>query len=178
MTVGEKIRAIRVLSHVSQKKLALMCGLSENAIVRYETNQRIPKQEHLQRIADVLNVNILVFYDIDWHKLKVETVGDLMKLYFLLSEYVGVSVDFQKDDNGQVDPKSVNLHLENDRFNQLIVQYEEERKKKAEELETINTDFIERKILPETNDTDVLRMLAVMEMMKVPYLEYEEKLEK
>jgi len=63
MTIGEKIKKIRKVKGISQKKLAYDTELSEISIRKYESGDRKPKIEQLQKIADALGVHISEFLD-------------------------------------------------------------------------------------------------------------------
>ena len=56
MTVGDRIRFLRMERGLTQKQLGDSCGLADSAIRRYESNRGNPTQKTLQRIADALNV--------------------------------------------------------------------------------------------------------------------------
>ena len=56
MTVGERIRFLRMERGLTQKQLGDSCGLADSAIRRYESNRGNPTQKTLQRIADALDV--------------------------------------------------------------------------------------------------------------------------
>ena len=65
MTVGEKIRKIRLFREMSQKELGLAVGLGEQGakrIVQYEINYRVPKADLLSKMAEVLHVSFQNFY--------------------------------------------------------------------------------------------------------------------
>lgn len=61
MLLGEKIRKIRTFRGMTQKELGAAMGLgsrgSDNRITQYENNYRIPKQDILDQIAQILHVN-------------------------------------------------------------------------------------------------------------------------
>lgn len=58
MTVGQKIKRLRLLKKLSQKELAFMCGLSEPAIRNYELGNRTPSAKQIEKIAKALGVSI------------------------------------------------------------------------------------------------------------------------
>lgn len=59
MTVGERIRKARKSSGLTQIQLAAKLGISPVNISQLENDQREPKTETLQRIAEALNINFL-----------------------------------------------------------------------------------------------------------------------
>jgi len=63
--VGYRIKYYRLKSNLTQKQLALKCGLSESAIRNYELNNRKPKEKTLEAIADALNISYWALSDPD-----------------------------------------------------------------------------------------------------------------
>lgn len=63
MTVGEQIKALRENAGLTQTELGEKVGVSGVAIMRYEKNKRQPRIEHLQRIADALEVPVTDLFD-------------------------------------------------------------------------------------------------------------------
>lgn len=55
MTIGERIKHLRIEKKLSQKQLAILSGLSEISIRKYEADERRPKLETLRRIASALD---------------------------------------------------------------------------------------------------------------------------
>jgi transcriptional regulator with XRE-family HTH domain len=56
MTVGEKIRTMRVQCGLTQKQLGERAGIAEPTIRKYELGKLNPKIETLKKIADALGV--------------------------------------------------------------------------------------------------------------------------
>lgn len=65
MTVGEKIRDIRVEKGMTQKELGEALGVSVQTISAYESGRRRPKVETLSRFADALDVPYSDFFGLD-----------------------------------------------------------------------------------------------------------------
>ena len=63
MTTGEKIKKIRLVRGMTQKELGEKVGLSDVRIRQYELNNRIPKEDLLRKIAEVLEVNYYALYE-------------------------------------------------------------------------------------------------------------------
>lgn len=57
MTTGERIRAARLRSGMTQRELAERLKISSAGIGQWENNVRNPKLSTLQKMAEVLNVN-------------------------------------------------------------------------------------------------------------------------
>ena len=98
MTVGEKIKRIRIFREMTQKELGIAVGLTENRIAQYETNYRTPKKELLNQIAEALHVNSLNFY--------VEVSGsaeDIIQTFFWMDELNPNTVNlFQMTENPEL----------------------------------------------------------------------------
>lgn len=54
---GARLRTIREQKSLTQAQLGAMIGLSENAIVQYETGRASPRKERIQRLTEVLQVS-------------------------------------------------------------------------------------------------------------------------
>lgn len=57
MTVGERIKKFRLEKGLTQKQVAISCGMADSAIRKYESGKVTPKYEMLQRIAIALGVH-------------------------------------------------------------------------------------------------------------------------
>ena len=57
MTIGERIKKIRLEKGMTQKEVAEKCGLFDSAIRRYESGRQNPKIETVEKIANALGVN-------------------------------------------------------------------------------------------------------------------------
>lgn len=60
ITFGEKLRYLRRKNNLTQKELGMAVGFPENTadvrIAQYETNARMPREELLKKLAQVLGV--------------------------------------------------------------------------------------------------------------------------
>lgn len=61
MTVGERIKELRIKKGLTQKQLANQTGLSEISIRKYEADERRPKIETIRKISTVLDSYIGYF---------------------------------------------------------------------------------------------------------------------
>lgn len=113
MTVGEKIRYYRISESLTQKALAKLACISEIAIRKYESEERVPKTEQLQRIAKALRLPITQFLDMESPDIEIETVGDFMNLFYALEKNYGFKLEYDVDENNMVLPESVRIMVEN-----------------------------------------------------------------
>ncbi len=91
MSVGSKIRAIRMLKNMTQKELGEMVGFSTSTadvrIRQYESNKMVPKEDKLKEIANALDVDVSALKDHD-----IYSDLDLMQVLFQLEEDWGLTI--------------------------------------------------------------------------------------
>ena len=63
MNIGDNIRKIRELKGYSQEYMAMELGISQPSYARIENGMTVPKIDRLQRIANILNVELSVLFD-------------------------------------------------------------------------------------------------------------------
>lgn len=64
MTIGEKIKEVRVSKGLTQKEVGERIGKTSSFIGQYENGARLPKYETLKNIAKALDVSITIFLDV------------------------------------------------------------------------------------------------------------------
>lgn len=103
MTIGEKIRKLRLEKNLTQKELAIMCRNSESAIRNYELGNRTPNMDQLQVIADALQINVYALADpsIDTYTGAIHTLFAMEEAYGLhpITDEDGqiyLTVDYQR----------------------------------------------------------------------------------
>ena len=83
MTVGEKIRILRLHNNWTQKYLASLVGVSEITIRKYENQNSGIRAKHLDRLADIFGVDISVLTSNS-----IQNDNDIMQtLFFLRDEF-------------------------------------------------------------------------------------------
>lgn len=65
MSLGERIRRSRVKAQKSKRELAKLVGVSHTAISKYESDQAIPRQSILLKIAEIVGAPLGYFYQED-----------------------------------------------------------------------------------------------------------------
>lgn len=65
MTIGERIKQVRMQKGLTQKQVAERCGMADSAIRKYESGIIRPKIETLHRLSDALGVHILELMEVD-----------------------------------------------------------------------------------------------------------------
>lgn len=92
MTIGEKIREIRIFRGYTQAELGGEIGLTGDRIRQYENNVRKPKPELLKKIIKVLDVNSAAISDLD-----LKNENDIMHFLFWLEDKYNLTIN--KNDN-------------------------------------------------------------------------------
>lgn len=89
MDMGCRIKTIRLLRGLTQKELGIKLGYSENTadirIAQYENGSRTPKEETIEKIAEILKV--------EPGALKVphiNDINDIVQVLFLLEDICGL----------------------------------------------------------------------------------------
>lgn len=77
MSIGKNIQRIRKEKGLSQKELGQKLGVSQQMIAQYENSNSKPKIETLQKIADVLEVQISVLDDRFEHSTNHEKISHI-----------------------------------------------------------------------------------------------------
>lgn len=93
MTIGEKIRKMRMLRDYTQAQLGSKVHLTGDRIRQYENDVRSPKEGKLQEIADALDVNVSAIDNPD-----LEHPASVMHSFFELEEHFGLHVEKINDD--------------------------------------------------------------------------------
>lgn len=120
MEMGEKIQFYRKANKLTQKQLSDLSGVSEISIRKYEAGDRFPKPEQLKKIASVLEIGGNELLEIELDAVSVETVGDVMTLFYLLKEKLGMDFAYANTPQGSIDPASIQIHFKNDKINNCL----------------------------------------------------------
>ena len=85
MTLGKKIKIIRTFRKLTQKQLGIEMGfIDSNADVRirqYEQNSKVPRDSTIEKLAEVLRVNLINFKDCEDGSAEY-----IMQVFFWLEE--------------------------------------------------------------------------------------------
>lgn len=113
MAVGERIRFIRNLRGMTQKRLGISSGLPEKTadirIAQYESGTRVPKAELTEKIAEALNVSSAAL-----NVPNIESCVGVMNTLFALEDLYGLMPD-------ELDGKPIiRLNQKNKSYPQLL----------------------------------------------------------
>lgn len=98
MAVGDRIKRIRNLRGLTLKELGTAVGFDDKSadvrIAQYESGTRTPKEDILQKIANVLDVNYRALYEPSLY-----AAEDVMYTLFELDEHYAMQVHDVVDDS-------------------------------------------------------------------------------
>lgn len=134
MTTGEKIKKIRLVRGMTQKELGEKVGLTDVRIRQYELNNRIPKEDLLRKIAEVLEVNYYALCEPRWSSME-----ELVFALFELEEQNRLRLQFLSDNSENGQQKEVGIVFEEEELQEFLKEWlirkEELQKGKMEEKE-------------------------------------------
>jgi len=108
VAIGERIKRVRNLRKLTQKELGLAIGFEENTadvrVAQYESGTRTPKEDMLQKIAEVLDVNYRSLYEPTLY-----AAEDVMYTLFELDEHYGIQIHDDPLDDDPTENLSVNF---------------------------------------------------------------------
>jgi transcriptional regulator with XRE-family HTH domain len=118
MTTAEKIKYLRTSFGMTQEMLASLSGINVATIKKYEHGIRNPKPDQLLKIANALGVSIYAFMDFE-----ISTVSDVMALLMKMDEQVDVNFEYEKEEDGSINAKSIRLSFDDPYIYESIANY-------------------------------------------------------
>lgn len=118
ISIGEKIKTYRKLNNMTQEDLSKESGLYVSNIKKYETGERKPKPDQLQKIADALGVSVTVFLDFN-----INTISDVLSLIIKLDEQAPLKISSDTDKDGNYIQESIQISFDDQNINKAICSY-------------------------------------------------------
>lgn len=138
MTIGEKIKTLRLDKGLSQKQLGQLMGVSQQMIAQYEKGAREPKLSTLEKFADSLEVPLDDLVKVSPGP-PIKFKGDLSDLQYFMEKYPeqtlsGLSIVLKEErKKAGLSQQEISSALNID-----IIQYQElENRKKLMDLNSI-----------------------------------------
>ena len=116
--IGARIQKYRKLQNMTQDELSKRSGIYLSTIKKYESGERNPKPDQLQKISEALGVSITVFLDFD-----INTVSDVISLIMKLDEQSSLKISADKDVQGAFLPDTVRLAFDDPQINDALCSY-------------------------------------------------------
>ena len=117
-SIGSKIQKYRKLKDMTQDELSKQSGIYLSIIKKYESGERNPKPDQLQKIAEALGISVTVFLDYD-----INTISDVLSLVMKLNEQSPLKISADKDKDGNYIPSSIHMTFEDSQINEAICSY-------------------------------------------------------
>lgn len=142
MTIGEKIKYVRKLYHMSSAELAERTGIHPVSIRKYESNKMVPQSAQIERLAAAFHLSPAIFSGLTDMRFNFQYSGDCLGMLIMLYTSGALII------NGERDEKNI-LKKETVKFTaspllQRFLQFSE--KDKALSFEDVN-------VLIKDNDT-------------------------
>ena len=130
MTIGEKIKEIRLNRGLKQSDLAEKSGLSRVAIGNYERNDRTPGTEQVERIAHALGVSPVDLVGWDYFDSKVDTIKlskevEEIRLFESYLSSLGYVVQTMPDGERSITKGKMTAKFNQTEFNELQAKFSE-----------------------------------------------------
>lgn len=123
MTVGDRIRKVRIMRGLTQKELGELIGLGNDRIRKYEANIRMPKYETLKEIANALNIGVSSLMNTN-----VETLGDVKALLLALDGCVDIKLDGELDSKGKYKTDTMSLTFKHPSIQKFLKEWADMKK--------------------------------------------------
>ena len=136
MSVGTRIKRVRMIRNMTQKQLGLALGYDEKSadvrIAQYESGKRNPKLDTIYKIADILDVNYIMLQDPKPFENANSTFDaeEIMNLLFSLDDQGVIKLFTYTDTSDPYDPKeitgiNIDYHLVQDLLREYKVRQDE-----------------------------------------------------
>ena len=114
-SIADKIKRYRKINNMSQEELSTLSGINVSTIKKYECGYRNPKPDQLVKIANALNVSVLVFLSFD-----LTTTSDILALLIKLAENSDLEIECQKDNSDNYVTNTISLSFKDPVINQTL----------------------------------------------------------
>ena len=118
LTYAQTIKKYRKIKNMSQEDLSNSSGINVSTIKKYETGNRLPKREQLEKIASALGINVNDFYDNS-----INTTGELLSTLISIEKQTDMKISGKKNKDGKYDPNTINISFTNNDVNTLLAEY-------------------------------------------------------
>ena len=101
MTIGEKIKYVRKLYHMSSAELAERTGIHPVSIRKYESNKMVPQSAQIERLAAAFHLSPAIFSGLTDMHFDFQYSGDCLGMLIMLYTSGALII------NGERDEKSI-----------------------------------------------------------------------
>ena len=128
MTLGQKIKFYREKQKIGQEHLAELSHISVSTIRKYESDERRPKEEQLEKIAHALHISPAALKDN-----KFEGIIDVLPALFGIGQFGDIQFIGDKDEDGKYIDSSVAIKFNNKELTRFLAEWAD----KKEEIDSV-----------------------------------------
>ena len=78
---GKRLKEIRRRKSLTQEQLANLMDMDTNNISKMELGEHLPKKDNLEKLCEVLNVDVKELFDFGYMKTKKEIIEELNNIF-------------------------------------------------------------------------------------------------
>ena len=142
MTIGEKIKYVRKLYHMSSAELAERTGIHPVSIRKYESNKMVPQSAQIERLAAAFHLSPAIFSGLTDMRFDFQYSGDCLGMLIMLYTSGALIINGERDEKNILKKETVKFTVSP--LLQKFLQFSE--KDKALSFEDVN-------VLIKDNDT-------------------------
>ncbi len=142
MTIGEKIKYVRKLYHMSSAELAERTGIHPVSIRKYESNKMVPQSAQIERLAAAFHLSPAIFSGLTDMRFDYQFSGDCLGMLIMLYTSGTLMIDGERNEKNILKKETVKFTVSP--LLQKFLQFSE--KDKALSFEDVN-------VLIKDNDT-------------------------
>ena len=128
MTLGKRIKKYRQDAFLSQEQLADLSHIAVSTIRKYESDERNPKEEQLEKLAHALHTSTAALKG-----LSIESIEDALPALYVAGNWGDIQFIGKKDESGNYIKDSLYFRFNNEELMNFLVEWA----KKKEELDSI-----------------------------------------
>lgn len=107
MTIGEKIKYVRKLYHMSSAELAERTGIHPVSIRKYESNKMIPQSAQIERLAAAFHLSPAIFSGLTDMRFDFQYSGDCLGMLIMLYTSGALIINGERDEKNILKKETV-----------------------------------------------------------------------
>ena len=107
MTIGEKIKYVRKLYHMSSAELAERTRIHPVSIRKYESNKMVPQSAQIERLAAAFHLSPAIFSGLTDMRFDFQYSGDCLGMLIMLYTSGALIINGERDENNILKKETV-----------------------------------------------------------------------
>ena len=107
MTIGEKIKYVRKLYHMSSAELAERTGIHPVSIRKYESNKMVPQSTQIERLAAAFHLSPAIFSGLTDMRFDFQYSGDCLGMFIMLYTSGALIINGERDEKNILKKETV-----------------------------------------------------------------------